>query len=446
MSSESGLVISAFDRAPVALCELDAHGSVQLGNECLQALIGEPVTRRSVDDVLPCLWARLAQLGAHERLDAVLALALAFGSRAVRVLAQRTAGGFALALLEPDPAATQHAAAQALLEHSRIALASAGQWVWDYDMRADRVWRSPEWKLALGFGPDELTGDEEPWAIVHPDDREAIDTAMRPLLAGAGDVFEATYRLQHKDGTWRYFLSRGKVIERTPDGRPARILATSTDISRQKEIERQLQATLDQRARLERDLVQANERLRRLAEIDSLTALPNRRMFDRELKRASRKARSAGLTLALLMVDIDYFKSFNDLYGHPAGDRCLKAVAGALRAVARRDGDIVARYGGEEFAVILADITDGAAIEAARRMMRAVRRLAIDHRDSPFGTVTISAGIALYHGESEPLILPHQLVQASDIALYAAKAAGRGQIALAQRRDGGIETGLVGTE
>jgi PAS domain S-box-containing protein len=133
----------------------------------------------------------------------------------------------------------------ALAENERrtnFALASAGQWVWDLDIPRKKVWRSSQWKTALGYREDELSDDPEPWRIVHPDDRPAVDAAFQQVMTGQSEVFHATYRLAHKDGRWLWILGRGRVVERDSAGVPLRLLATSVDITEQKRVEEDLAA------------------------------------------------------------------------------------------------------------------------------------------------------------------------------------------------------------
>jgi len=180
-----------------------------------------------------------------------------------------------------------------------------------------------------------------------------------------------------------------------------------------------------------RELAAANDRLVELARTDPLTGLPNRRAFEDHLRIALDFADRVQRPLALAMVDVDHFKAYNDAYGHPAGDACLRRVAEALRSATRRSLDLVARYGGEEFVIVLA-ITDGplaaALADAARR---AVSDLAIPHRGAAGGVVTVSIGVAeLDLGAARRA---EDLIARADAALYSAKRAGRDRVVLDQR-------------
>ena len=180
------------------------------------------------------------------------------------------------------------------------------------------------------------------------------------------------------------------------------------------------------------------DELRINAATDALTGIANRRRFDETLRREWLRARRAREPLALVLVDVDHFKLFNDHHGHPAGDACLRRVARALSGACLRPADSVARYGGEEFALILPQTPLLGAEHVARRLLDAVEGLTIAHEGSPVApVVTVSAGIACYaergsgfqQGAAEPeedleRSIRH-LIDAADAGLYAAKRAGR---------------------
>ena len=169
---------------------------------------------------------------------------------------------------------------------------------------------------------------------------------------------------------------------------------------------------------------QANRATRRQALRDGLTGLANRRCFNETIEREFRRAARNGQPLSLIMVDIDLFKSFNDQYGHPAGDACLRAVSAAVQGVLRRPDDVAARYGGEEIAILLPGTDVAGAVKIVRDMSTFVRSLAIPHQASPHGVVTLSAGVASWRPGRRTATWA-RLVEAADTALYAAKARGR---------------------
>lgn len=174
-------------------------------------------------------------------------------------------------------------------------------------------------------------------------------------------------------------------------------------------------------------LDQASRATRIQALRDTLTGLPNRRCLNDAVDVEFRRAARGGRALSYIMADIDLFKNFNDSYGHQAGDDCLVAVANAIQGVLERAGDMAARYGGEEIAILLPDTDVAGAMRIAECAQRAVAELRIPHQASPNGFVTVSAGVA-----SCPAVTPSDssaaLLRAADLALYAAKAAGRNAI------------------
>ncbi|MCG3190954.1 MAG: diguanylate cyclase [Thermoanaerobaculia bacterium] len=178
-----------------------------------------------------------------------------------------------------------------------------------------------------------------------------------------------------------------------------------------------------------RALEEANRVLESLSLSDGLTGIANRRHFDTRLDADFRRCIRSRQPLSLVMIDIDHFKSFNDFYGHQAGDDCLKRVAEAINTVFRRGGDLVTRYGGEEFAVLLPETAPDKAHIAAERARIAVRELGILHNASPSETlVTISAGVA--GAIPDWTESPSSLVKRADAALYAAKKDGRDRVIL----------------
>lgn len=172
------------------------------------------------------------------------------------------------------------------------------------------------------------------------------------------------------------------------------------------------------------DLRSANLQLEAFSRTDGLLGIANRAHFQERLELACASAFRREQPLALLMIDVDHFKQYNDLYGHPAGDACLQAVAQAVQQAMGRSTDLVARYGGEELAAILPDTDAAGAAQVAARVVERVAALALEHAGSPVGPqVTVSVGVAA-------LVPPGQqdsasLVQEADAALYEAKAAGR---------------------
>ena len=172
--------------------------------------------------------------------------------------------------------------------------------------------------------------------------------------------------------------------------------------------------------------LEATQRYAKLALVDGLTGVANRRKFDETLDVEWARARREGSSLALVMIDIDYFKAFNDGYGHPAGDLCLQQVARALAECAQRPTDLFARYGGEEFVALLPSTDVDGATALAERLRASLARLNIAHSGSSLGYVSLSAGVAAAVPRAD--YAATDLVAAADAALYDAKIAGRNRV------------------
>ncbi|MBA4502675.1 sensor domain-containing diguanylate cyclase [Marinobacterium marinum] len=178
-----------------------------------------------------------------------------------------------------------------------------------------------------------------------------------------------------------------------------------------------------------RHLQQMNAELERLSVTDALTGLANRRCFDQQLVQEWQRAERDGNMLAVIMADVDCFKAYNDTYGHQQGDECLHRVARAMSACLQRSSDVVARYGGEEFVMLLPGLDGRQAERLAWKLLTVVRALGIEHDGAEAGVVTLSLGVASLSPNSS--LHPDGLVGLADSALYAAKAAGRNTVQVA---------------
>jgi diguanylate cyclase (GGDEF)-like protein len=248
--------------------------------------------------------------------------------------------------------------------------------------------------------------------------RRGLELGQYPQAIGREEAWLAERLRVHQDpkAPWMQELPGNRWLRiaerRTREGGIAGVRTDVTELVRRGQALQQLNGQLDG----------ANAELRRLSETDALTGLPNRRVFDRHLDEEVARARRHDLPLALLAIDIDHFKRYNDCHGHPAGDAALQSVAAVLARQARRPSDLAARTGGEEFVLLLPHTNAEQALAQAERLIRAVDEAALPHGDSPIaGHLTLSVGAALLR----PGWNAEGLKAAADAALYAAKQAGR---------------------
>ncbi|WP_324699460.1 diguanylate cyclase [Novosphingobium sp. RL4] len=247
----------------------------------------------------------------------------------------------------------------------------------------------------------------------------ACATTMFPQL---GPMLERCYRFA-EHGTplpdiriyWRsrtYLLSFSVTYD--AEGLVAELLIGAMDISRE--------------ARIEARLRQSRRQLLSSLRTDHLTGLLNRNGLASALSRELRCSNREETSMALLLVDVDYFKNYNDCFGHLAGDRCLVAIAREIARWGRRAGDAVGRFGGEEFVMVLPDTDAAGALRVAENCRIAVERLSMTHPESPFGRITVSIGVTVNDGRrGKPVDADHaaRCLGAADRALYEAKDAGR---------------------
>ncbi len=177
-----------------------------------------------------------------------------------------------------------------------------------------------------------------------------------------------------------------------------------------------------------RDLEQANRKLAELSMTDGLTGIPNRRRFDEVLEVELHRAARVGKPLALMMLDVDWFKRYNDHYGHPGGDACLRKVARLLQAHACRAGDLAARYGGEEFVMLIAETEVDGAISLAEKIRQSLEAMNLPHAQSSFACVTTSIGVAVLVPDEYQTA--EMFIRMADKAMYQAKTQGRNQVVL----------------
>jgi diguanylate cyclase (GGDEF)-like protein len=202
-------------------------------------------------------------------------------------------------------------------------------------------------------------------------------------------------------------------------------------------VTRKVNGEIDGVVAISRDMTEhkdLEERLENLATEDGLTGIANRRHFDERLVEEWRRAYRDGTCLSLLMIDIDHFKSFNDTYGHPAGDKCLRSIAMVLAAEAHRTTDLAARYGGEEFVMLLPNTDAAGCARIGERIRDALREAGVPHANNrPVGRVTASYGGTTCRPGAERSTGHASLVEAADRALYAAKDGGRDRLVMSDQ-------------
>ena len=268
---------------------------------------------------------------------------------------------------------------------------------------------SPSVRAILGWTPEEMMRPD--WQRhVHPEDLPRFLETSAKMRAGEERMTD-TYRYQRRDGDWCWIEARLHLV-RADDGRPMEFVANLRDITRQMHAERALETALA-------DLAEQ-------AATDGLTGVANRPRFDTALDREWRRSLRLGESIALLLIDVDQFKAYNDRYGHKIGDDCLRATAPTLTSQIRRSHDLCARYGGDAFAVILPGTSRDGARDVAERMRAAIEALDLPHEANADGVVTVSIGVAAVTVDRDDAT--SDLVEAAGAALYRAKRAGRNRV------------------
>ncbi len=281
-----------------------------------------------------------------------------------------------------------------------FALEGAGDGVWDWDMRADRLVTTARWKSLMGWP---LSSAEPRFKqllpLVHPDDQVALQQRLRSSIQSGMGNFEVEYRVRADGGGWRWLLARGRIVERDGLDEPLRMIGTLSDIDARRQSEAQIHF---------------------LARHDPLTELANRAHFSERLQLALSHARRYRESLGLILVDLDRFKPVNDIHGHAVGDELLQAMARRLKA-AVRETDVVGRIGGDEFLVLLCGPVsrDSARLVAEKIYNLVAQPLQLGELRLE---LTCSLGLALYPDDGDD---ERSLKKAADDAMYASKRAGR---------------------
>lgn len=272
---------------------------------------------------------------------------------------------------------------------------------------------SPAVKEITGFSAEEFL--KAPWkSLLHPEDASSVQEALQAIQLG-DSARSFRYRIAQKGGGFRWVEANSRAYTDPQTGYLAGYVTAIRDIAEQKLREDRLDSKVRQ--------------MSEAASLDELTGIANRRAFNQRFAAEANRSQDACMDLSLLMLDVDLFKQFNDLYGHVAGDECLKRVAEALQSTIQRDSDLVARYGGEEFVALLPSTNPAGALRIAENILTAIRRLAIEHAGSPYSVLTVSIGLASCSGTAP--VDRRRLLEQVDAALYAAKRAGRNRLCTA---------------
>ncbi|MCI0414033.1 PAS domain S-box protein [bacterium] len=285
-------------------------------------------------------------------------------------------------------------------ERYELAVKGGKEGLWDWNLKTDEIFYSIPWKTMLGYQDTEVTDQPEEWLNrVHPDDLQKLNVALTNHLDGKTEHFESEHRILQKDGTYRWVLTRGAAI-RDEQGNAVRVAGIQRDIQARK-------------------LLEADWKQR--AFCDALTALPNRALFMERLDQAlHRIQRQRELMVAVLYVDLDYFKNINDTYGHRVGDQLLIAVSRKLKGCVR-PSDTLARIGGDEFTILLEDLkVADEAIRVAERVCSELREPF--YIDNFYIQTSGSIGVAV---SSEDYEKGEALLNDADLAMYLAKDQGR---------------------
>ncbi|MBI3857862.1 MAG: EAL domain-containing protein [Planctomycetes bacterium] len=293
--------------------------------------------------------------------------------------------------------------AQKALESSEeryaLAVEGANDGLWDWDLRTGEIYYAPRWKAMLGHEDAEIGKSPEEWMKrVHPDDLERLKADLASHVLGKTAHFENEHRMLHRDGGYRWMLSRGIGV-RARTGKAVRLAGSQTDITDRKRFE---------------------DQLAQQAFFDLLTGLPNRALFmDRLTLAVTRARRRRSAMFSILFLDVDRFKDVNDSLGHLKGDLLLTAIARRLETCVR-PGDTVARLGGDEFTILLDDMRDPAdAVQVANRILEQMGKPFLLEGHEVFATVSIGIAPGAHYEK------PDDLLRDADTAMYRAKERGK---------------------
>ncbi len=278
-----------------------------------------------------------------------------------------------------------------------IAFGAAHDGLWDYRLSTGEVYFSPRWFTMLGYEPDQFEHRFDTWkSLIHPEDRDQALATIDRVIKERREEYSLSFRMRHADGSHRWILARGRIIEKNRDGTPERLVGVHADITKLKEAEHEIA---------------------HLAHYDQLTGLRNRSAFYEHLRRVVDEAdRSGSSSAAVLLVDLDNFKDVNDSYGHDVGDELLRQVAARLSERVRKT-DALFRLGGDEFTLLLSGVqrpTDPGLV--ANDLIRSFSDPFVVERHTIYSS--LSVGIAVFPNDGDD---PAELVRRADTALNRAK-------------------------
>lgn len=278
---------------------------------------------------------------------------------------------------------------------------------WHWNVQTNRLICNDAKICTLNYRRDEAPekiGFEFFTSKLHPEDYERVMENMRQHLDGNIDAYEVEYRIQTKDGLWKWYYDRGKITKRDDQNRPVLVSGIVFDITEAKEL--QLLVKIQ------------NKQLEQLVDFDCLTKLLNRRGLLEKLEDAIEHANKSKEALSLIIMDIDHFSLVNDTHGHLVGDKVLEQVARDIENTTSRS-DVTGRYGGEEFIILLPNTTKDKAYLLGEKIRKTIEKDTF----SKGVKITISGGISQYQGGDGD-----DLIDLADKRLYYAKENGRNQI------------------
>ena len=302
-----------------------------------------------------------------------------------------------------------------------LALEAGDLGYWDWNLKTGEAYFNPTAHKIMGYKTGDIPSRLDAWMdLIHPDDRESLTKRIKQNLIKEQSNPEEL-RIRCKNGEYKWFAVKGKTYEREPDNKPDRALGVIYDIDKKKKEERIAEKKLEESQEAYKRL---SKKLEEAAVTDDLTGLPNRQGFNRQLIREWKRTGRTKQPLTVLIIDIDYFKYYNDSKGRLAGDQLLQKVADTLKKVFKRPSDYFARYGGDEFIALIPDTDWVGGIKLAETCRKTLERLKIPNTSAPqLNHVTISVGIGTVEPSEEKS--PEELIKKADRALYKAKSNGR---------------------